>query len=81
MFLSLDAEKAFDRADWLFLEQTLLEMGFGEKFANWINLLYRDPKSKVRINGHCSDFLREERGVRQGDSLSPISCSRSVLKP
>lgn len=55
MLLSLDAEKAFDRVDWLFLEQTLLEMGFGETFATWINTLYKNSRSKVRVNGCCSD--------------------------
>ncbi len=72
MLLSLDAEKAFDRVDWRFLEQTLIEMGFGEKFASWFRLLYKNPKSKIRVNGHCLDFFDVERGVRQGDSLSPV---------
>lgn len=78
MLLSLDAEKAFDRVDWLFLEQTLLEMGFGETLATWINTLYKNPKSKVRVNGCCSDSFNVERGVRQGDSLSPILFALSI---
>lgn len=78
MLLSLDAEKAFDRVDWQFLEYTLIEMGFGEKFTDWFRLLYRNPKSKIRVNGHCSDFFDIERGVRQGDSLSPILFALSI---
>lgn len=69
MPLSLDAEKAFDR---LFLEQTLIDMGFGEKFVTWIRLLSKDLRTKVRTNGYCSDLFRVVKGVRQGDSLSPI---------
>lgn len=68
----LDAEKAFDRVSWLFLEQTMLTMGFKEEFVTWINLLYKNSKSKIRVNGHCSKFFKVERGVRWGDSLSPI---------
>ncbi len=34
MLLSLDAEKAFKRVDWIFLEQALLDMGFREEFLN-----------------------------------------------
>ncbi len=78
MLLSLDAEKAFDRVDWQFLEQTLIEMGFSEKFIFWFRLLYKNPKSKIRVNGHCSDFFDIERGVRQGDSLSPILFALSI---
>ena len=69
MLLNLDAEKAFDRVDRLFLEQMLLEMGFGETFAIWISTLYKNPRSKVRVNGCFSDSFNVERGVRQGDSL------------
>lgn len=71
MLLSLDVEKAFDRVDWLFLEQTMLAMGFKKEFVN-STLLYKNSKSKVWVNGHCSNFFKVERGVRQGDSLVPI---------
>ena len=46
-------------------------MGFNAAFINWIKILYRNPKSRVRINGHCSDFFPLGRGTRQGDGLSP----------
>lgn len=78
MLLCLDAEKLLDQVDWVFLRQTLIEMGFGKEFMAWINLLYQEPSSKVRANGHCSSFFRSERGVRQGDSLSPILFALSI---
>lgn len=78
MLLSLDAEKAFDRVNWQFLEQTLINMGFDEKCICWFRLLYKNPKSNIRVNGHCSDFFDIERGVRQGDSLSPIFFALSI---
>ncbi len=71
MLLSLDAEKAFNMMDWLFLEQTLNYMGFHDTFVKWVKVFYKNPKSRVRFNGHCSDF-NLGRGTRQGDVPSLI---------
>ena len=64
MLLSLDAEKAFDRVDWTFLEQTLNAMGFNNTFVKWIKIFYKNPKSRVRINRHCLEFFPLGRGTR-----------------
>lgn len=37
-------------------------MSFEEKCVSWFNLLYKNPKSKVRINGQCSDYFKVDRG-------------------
>ena len=78
MFLSLDAEKAFDRLDHAFLEQTLSHMGFNDRFIQWFRVFYKNPKSRVRVNGCCSNFFPLERGSRQGDSLSPSLFALSI---
>ena len=78
MLLSLDAEKAFDRVDWTFLEQTLSYMGFNDMFVKWIKIFYKNPRSRVRVNGHCSEFFPLGRGTRQGDALSPSLFALSI---
>ncbi|KAM7369499.1 hypothetical protein PAMP_000739 [Pampus punctatissimus] len=78
MFLSLDAEKAFDRVDWTFLEQTLSRMGFNDVFVRWIKTFYKSPRSRIRVNGHCSEFFPLGRGTRQGDALSPSLFAISI---
>lgn len=78
MLLSLDAEKAFDRLDWTFLEQTMAHMGFNETFLSWISVFYMSPQSRVRVNGQCSDFFDLGRGTRQGDALSPALFALSI---
>lgn len=49
MLLSHDAEKAFERVDWTFLEQTLSKMGFSNIFVRWIKTFYKTPRSRVRV--------------------------------
>lgn len=75
--LSLDAEKAFDRLDWTFLEQTMVHMGFNETFLRWISAFYMNPRSR-EVNGQCSDFFDLGRGTRQGDALSPTLFALSI---
>lgn len=78
MLLSLDAEKAFDQVDWGFLQQTLRHMGFNETFIKWVQTFYKNPKSRVRVNGHCSKFFPLGRGTRQGEVLSPSLFALSI---
>lgn len=78
MLLSLDAEKAFDWVDWGFLQQALRHMGFNEMFIKWVQTFYKNPKSRVRVNGHCSKFFPLGRGTRQGEVLSPSLFALSI---
>lgn len=78
MLLSLDAQKAFDRVKWNFLYQTLEVFGFHSTFINWVKIVYKNPKSRIRVNGCCSEFFCLKRGVRQGDCLSPLLFAASI---
>ena len=72
MLLSLDAEKAFDRVDWSYLNYTMERMGFNLTFIRWINTLNKDPISRVMVNGYCSQFFYLKKGARQGNPVSPV---------
>ena len=78
MLLSLDAEKAFDRVNWQYLERTLGKMGFHPDFIKWIGVLYSGPISKVRVNGYTSKNFGLKRGTRQGCPLSPLLFAISI---
>lgn len=67
ILFGLDAEKAFDSVDWLYLELTLKHLGINDTFTQWLRVLYKNPKSRVRVNGFCSQFFKIGRGTRQGD--------------
>uniref|UniRef100_A0A3P9KVM4 Reverse transcriptase domain-containing protein n=1 Tax=Oryzias latipes TaxID=8090 RepID=A0A3P9KVM4_ORYLA len=78
MLVSLDAEKAFDRVNWLYLERVLETMGFHSDFIKWIKVFYTKPISKVRVNGCTSVGFRVRRGTRQGCPLSPLLFAISI---
>ena len=78
--LSLDAEKAFNRVGWDYLNHTLKTFGFGTWFRNIIKLIYKHPKSMVTTNGLRSAPFQVSRGTKQGCPLSPLQ-SIIALEP
>ena len=67
----IDFEKAFDSLEWDFLNKCLELFNFGPEFIRWVNIFYKNIQSCVINNGLCCDYFNIERGVRQGDPLSP----------
>ena len=68
----IDFEKAFDSVEWDFLFKCLSEaFNFGSDFLHWIKTFYKNVQSCIMNNGTASNYFSLERGVRQGDPLSP----------
>ena len=78
--LSLDQEKAFDRVDWGFMLSTLLIMGYGASFVNWVRLFYTNVQSAVNVDGYLSSFFSLSCGVHQGCYLRRFPNLRLVRK-
>ena len=72
ILLSLDQQKAFDRVDRTFLLHLLQHFGFGPWFRSCISTLYNGAFMQVLVNDYLSNPISLERGVRQGDALSPM---------
>lgn len=72
LFISLDAEKAFDSVRWPFLYKVLERFGIHPNFVRAICTLYNKPSAQVKINGYLSDTIILERGTRQGCPISPL---------
>ena len=71
VLLFIDFEKAFDSIEWEFLYKSLAAFNFGPTLIGWIKTFYNKASSCVLNNGLFSDPFELERGVRQGDPLSP----------
>ena len=69
--VAADFEKAFDSVDHEFLFKVLELFGFGESFCNWVKILYTNTSSCVMNGGRSTGYFSINRGVRQGDPLSP----------
>lgn len=62
--LSLDQDKAFDRAYWGFFRYTLVCVGVGPSFISWVDLFYAGIQSAVKVNDFVTPCFRLSRGVR-----------------
>ncbi|MGL4483973.1 MAG: RNA-directed DNA polymerase [Anaerovoracaceae bacterium] len=69
--ISLDAQRAFDQIEWPYMFATLKRFGFGNKFIQWIKILYANPTASVLTNFTFSASFPLYRGARQGCPLSP----------
>ena len=72
MMISLDAEKAFDKIQHLFMVKTLKKMGIKGPYLNIVKAIYDKRTANIILNGEkLKDFpLRSE--TRQGCPHVPL---------
>jgi hypothetical protein len=72
VLLKIDFEKAYDKVNWNFLQQTLRMKGFDPAWCRWINDFVRKGSVGIRVNDDIGHYFQTKKGLRQGDPLSPI---------
>jgi hypothetical protein len=73
MFIfKIDYEKTYDNVNREFLIKMMIDRGFSPRWIYIIKAQLDNGLVGVRLNDENSDFFLTERGVRQGDPISPI---------
>ena len=71
MAMKLDMCKAYDRVEWVFLEQILLKLGFQESWVDLIMECITTISYSILMNGEPKGMITPSRGLWQRDPLSP----------
>ena len=72
MIISIDAEKAFDKIQHLFMIKTLQKVGIEGTYLNIIKTIYDKPTANIILNGEKLKPFPLKSGTRQGCPLSPL---------
>lgn len=69
--VKLNMNKAYDKVEWDFLRDVLLNMGFSPGWVDKIMLCVNTVSFDILLSGKSVAKFTPKRGLRQGDPLSP----------
>lgn len=69
--LKVDFKKDFDSLSWDFIAKLFKVLKFPRMFIDWVMCCVFRAWFSVFVNGGLAGYFKGEKGVRQGDPLSP----------
>ena len=70
LMITIDFEKCFDTISFNAIKGALHFFNFGERFIDYVMLLYTNFQTKVLQNGYLSKEIFPKKGIHQGCSVS-----------
>ncbi|GAU22961.1 hypothetical protein TSUD_247050 [Trifolium subterraneum] len=72
LLFKVDFEKAYDSVDWSYLDAVMGRMSFPVLWRKWKKECICTASASVLVNGSPTEEFPLQRGLRQGDPLSPF---------
>ncbi|XP_058767209.1 uncharacterized protein LOC131640851 [Vicia villosa] len=72
LLLKVDFEKAYDSISWNYLRWIMGRMGFGKRWLKWMESCIFTIHMSVLVNGSATKEFKVQKGLRQGDPISPF---------
>lgn len=72
ILFKVDFEKALDSLSWSFLDSVMAQMGFTTTWRVWIMGFLSSARTSILVNGAPTKEFEIQKGVRQGEPLSPF---------
>ncbi|GAU44264.1 hypothetical protein TSUD_400110 [Trifolium subterraneum] len=72
LLFKVDFEKAYESVDWDYLSDVMIKMNFPSVWRGWIMECVTSASASVLVNGCPTEEFHFERGLCQGDPLSPF---------
>ncbi|KAK4518015.1 uncharacterized protein ATC70_001365 [Mucor velutinosus] len=70
--VAIDSAKAYDYVNEQYICKVLQKFGFPSTFITSVRNLFFKTKIAINVNGFMTDPVSQKRGLRQGDSISPV---------
>jgi hypothetical protein len=72
VIFKIDFEKAYDKVKWPFVRHVLEMKGFSCQWCHWIDSIIQGGHVGIKINDQVGQNFQTNKGLRQGDLLSPL---------